>query len=103
MIRVLVESPFAGDVEVNTAYLKECLKDCLSRGESPFASHLFFTQFLDDDIPDERALGIEAGLAWGMVADRTVVYLDRGISNGMKYGIEAAKKAGRQIEYRRLT
>lgn len=102
MIRVLVESPFAGDVEANVAYLKDCLKDCLERGEAPYASHLFFTQFLDDEIPEERALGIDAGLAWGAAAERTVVYQDRGISRGMKYGIAAAEKAGREIEYRTL-
>lgn len=102
MRRVLVESPFAGDVEANVAYLKECLKDSLSRGEAPYASHLFYTQFLDDEIPEERALGIDAGLAWGMAAELTAVYQDRGISRGMIYGIEAAEAAGRPIEYRNI-
>jgi hypothetical protein len=102
MILVLVESPFAGAVAENIAYLKRCLRDCLARGESPYASHLFFTQFLDDDDQAERALGIDAGLAWGKAAAKSVVYTDRGISGGMAYGIEAAHKAGRPIEYRTL-
>jgi hypothetical protein len=35
---------------------------------------------------DERARGISAGLVWGEVADATVVYVDRGISGGMRQG-----------------
>lgn len=41
---VVVESPYAGDVERNVAYAKRCVLDCLKRGEAPYASHLFFTQ-----------------------------------------------------------
>lgn len=72
------------------------------RGEAPIASHLLFTQpgILDDADPMERTMGINAGLAWGGVADATVVYLDRGVSNGMRYGVDNAKRAQRPIEYR---
>lgn len=102
MKRVIIESPYAGDVFENTIYAIKCMKDCLSRGEAPFASHLLYTQPLNDLLEDERALGIEAGLAWGKVADATVVYTDRGISKGMQYGIDRAVKEGREIEYRTL-
>lgn len=104
MRRVIVESPYAGDIEANVAYAREALRDCLKRGEAPIASHLLYTQpgVLDDGVPFERQKGIDAGLAWGVVAEATVVYTDRGISVGMAYGIEAAKSAGRPIEYRKL-
>lgn len=104
MIRVLVESPFAGDVARNLAYLRAAMRDCLLRGEAPFASHALYTQagVLDDEIPDERKLGIDAGLLWGEAAEKTVVYADLGISRGMDYGINAALRAGRPIEYRSL-
>jgi hypothetical protein len=72
------------------------------RGEAPLASHLLYTQALDDGDPDERKMGIEAGLSWGALADATVVYIDRGVSRGMKLGIERAKQEGRPVEYRRL-
>lgn len=65
-------------------------------------SHLLYTQVLDDLKPDERDLGIKAGLAWGTVAEATVVYTDRGVSSGMTRGIEAAIKLGRPVEYRSL-
>jgi hypothetical protein len=101
---VLLESPYAGSVEVNVAYARAAMRDCLLRGESPFASHLLYTQpgVLDDNTPDERTLGIEAGLAWGMLADRTVVYTDLGITPGMRRGIEHAVNHGRPVEMRSI-
>lgn len=101
---VIVESPYAGDVERNVAYARAAMADCLRRGEAPFASHLLYTQpgVLDDTVPDERALGIAAGLAWGDRADATVVYVDLGMSTGMQYGVERAIAAGRALEHRRI-
>lgn len=101
---VIVESPFAGAVEANVEYARACLRDCLLRGEAPFASHLLYTQegVLDDNISEERKLGIEAGLDWGALADATVVYTDRGISAGMEYGIKRAFQEGRKVEYRTI-
>lgn len=74
------------------------------RGEAPIASHLLYTQdgVLNDDIPEERAHGVDAGLAWRTVAEASVVYTDLGISKGMEYGIAAAKAAGVPVEFRTL-
>lgn len=104
MRRVVIESPYAGDVERNVAYARAAMRDSLSRGEAPIASHLLYTQpgILDDDKPDERAHGIEAGLLWGGLAELTAVYVDRGMSRGMEFGIERAKREGRPVEYRSL-
>lgn len=104
MIRVTIESPYAGDVEANVAYAKRCVHDCLRRGESPYASHLFFTQpgLLDDLEPEQRRLGIDAGLAWQRSAGVVAVYVDRGISGGMLEGIRHASARGAHIEVRAL-
>ena len=101
---VIVESPYAGDLEKNLKYARECMHECIRRGEAPFASHLLYTQegILDDNVPAQRKLGIEAGLAWGEKADATIVYIDYGISLGMKLGIEEAERIGRKVEYRTL-
>jgi len=101
---VVIESPYAGDVAGNVEYAKQCVHDCLKRGEAPYASHLFFTQdgILDDLVPEERKLGIDAGLAWGKAAKRSAIYLDKGISSGMVYGVKAAVAAGRDLVLRRL-
>lgn len=101
---VILESPYAGDVEANVAYARTCVRDSLLRGEAPITSHLLYTQagILNDDIPAERQHGIDAGLAWLRAADASVVYTDRGISRGMEYGIAAAEAAGIPVEFRSL-
>jgi len=101
---VILESPYAGDVVANVEYARRCVRDSLTRGEAPIASHLLYTQpgILDDNDPVERAQGIDAGLAWRKVAEASVVYTDRGISPGMRYGIDAALRAGRPVEFRKL-
>ena len=40
MQRVIIESPYAGEIDKNTAYARRCMRDSLDRGEAPFASHL---------------------------------------------------------------
>jgi hypothetical protein len=101
---VIIESPYAGDVAANEQYARQALADSLSRGEAPLASHLLYTQpsVLRDDEPAERALGIEAGLAWGRVAELTAVYADRGWSMGMRLGVERAQREGRPVEVRHI-
>lgn len=106
MITVVLESPYAGNVVVNTRYARACMHDCLTRfNEAPFPSHLLYTQVgvLFDDVPDERALGIEAGLTIGARLEKTVVYTDLGISPGMELGIQRAREAGRPVEMRTLS
>ena len=101
---VLLESPYSGDIDRNVEYARKCMKDCLIRGEYPFASHLLYTQpgILDDTNANDRELGITAGLCWGSKADKTVVYVDFGISPGMKCGIKQAILENRPIVYRKL-
>jgi hypothetical protein len=102
---VILESPFAGDEQANIDYARLCVRDSLMRGEAPIASHLLYTQptILDDSVPEERRMGIAAGLAWGDAgASATVVYTNRGTSNGMRMGILRANAAGRPIEYRSI-
>ena len=101
---VILESPYAGDIQANEEYARLCVRDSLSRGEAPIASHLLYTQpnILNDDIPHERQWGIDAGLAWKAVAHGSVVYTDLGITRGMEYGIKAAESAGIPVERRSI-
>lgn len=101
---VVLESPYAGDIETNLAYARAAMHDCFVRCEAPFAAHLLYPQagILDDSVPIDRAIGIDAGLAWGQHADATVVYVDLGITRGMIRGIEAALAVDRSIEFRHL-
>ena len=105
---VILESPYAADtpegIAANVGYARACVRHSLSQNEAPVASHLLYTQvgILRDEVPEERQWGIDAGLAWRRVAEASVVYVDRGISRGMEYGIAAAKEAGKPVEYRML-
>lgn len=106
MRRVVVESPYAGktleDVEANVAYARRCALDCLARSESPYLSHLLLTQILDDNDPQQRVLGIAAGLVWGAAAELVAVYIDRGLSKGMLQGIAHHRLNGKSLVCRRL-
>lgn len=106
MRRVILESPYAGPDDatrsLNVDYARAALLDSLGRGEAPLASHLLYTQVLNDDVPDQRRTGIAAGLAWAEYADATVVYIDLGLSAGMLHGINDAVKYDRRVEFRKL-
>ena len=104
--KVQLESPFGAPTRegiiTNVAYALIAMRDSLERGEAPFASHLLYTQMLDDRDPHERSEGIEAGLVIGNDASFTAVYEDLGISRGMQYGIDRAERENRPIVTRRL-
>ena len=108
MDRVVLESPYAGrdgdEMIRNILYARRAVRDCVLRKEAPIASHLLLTQdgILRDGVPDERRLGIAAGLAWVEVADKMVLYTDYNISPGMKDACEYAEGLGVKVELRRI-
>lgn len=92
---VVIESPYAGDVKRNIEFARACIRDSIMRGETPFASHLLYTQpnILDDDLPQERKLGIEAGFAIKHLEGvKTVFYTDLGWSGGMELAMFYCQK-----------
>lgn len=106
MIPVILETPYRAKNKEELArhkrYARACMLDCLRKNESPIASHLLYTQVLDDNDRVDRDLGIRAGFAWRMRAEMTVVYLDLGVTEGMQRGIDHAQKCNSTVEYRRL-
>ena len=81
------------------------MRDSLLRGESPYASHLLYTQtnVLDDLIPDERKLGIEAGFVWKHMPNvLTVFYIDLGWSSGMEQALKYCRDNNLRYVIRRL-
>lgn len=100
---VCIESPYKGKaVAQNKRYLARALRSSLLSHEAPFASHGLYTlpNCLKDSKPEERHLGIQAGLDFVECCDLTVVYFDYGVSVGMLQGIDAAREAGRPIVWR---
>jgi hypothetical protein len=104
MKKVIIESPYAGNIEQNIKYARACLKDSLNRNEAPLASHLLYTQdgVLDDTVESERMQGINAGLAWIEFADIHVFYIDYGMSKGMEYARGFSMGSGVQLEFREI-
>jgi hypothetical protein len=110
----IVESPYAGDIQANTDYAAKACLDCIDRNENPFASHLFYTQFLQDEDEGQRECGIRCGYEWGYIAHyaskasinpaQVVVafYVDRGWSQGMEAALERYTEWGLRCEIRRL-
>jgi hypothetical protein len=99
---VIIESPYKGDVVENVDYAKQCMLDSLKRGECPFASHLLYTQILDDSNPDERSTGIALGMQITKRADLLAIYTDNGITKGMDLGLRFAKENNIKVEYRTI-
>lgn len=98
---VIIESPFKGTDSVtedeHRAYLERCIKECILRGETPYASHKMLTDALDDSDPGQRRIGINAGLAMAECLLKTgkaypVFYVDYGMSDGMKLAEEKYRK-----------
>jgi hypothetical protein len=101
---VICETPYAGDVPLHLRYLRACMRDCLMRGEAPFASHHQYTApgVLRDEVATEREQGIRAGFAWRTVAHRTVFYVDFGWSSGMRFGLDDTLRLAQPWEERTL-
>lgn len=104
MKRVIIESPYAGNIEHNVAYARACMAHSIHKGEAPIASHLIYTQpgILRDEVPEERKRGIEAGFAWRAVAELSAFYTDRGWSSGMLAALHTALRIEHPISIRAL-
>ena len=104
---VIIESPFRGNKnfgqEQNSVYARLCLFDSLKRGESPFASHLLYTQVLNEQDLSQRTMGMKRAFKWYRHANLMAVYGDHGITQGMRKGIRVAKYYNIKIEHRSLS
>jgi hypothetical protein len=107
MNRVILETRYfdinEGVQEYNKKYASACLRHAmLVHNEAGYASHLLYTDFLDDKVPAERKLGIEGGFNWRDVAEKSVVYTDLGISSGMQWGMDDSILKNKPVEIRKL-
>lgn len=95
--KVYVASKYAGDVDANiTAAVTYCRR-VIDAGYMPVASHLLYPQILDDNIPEERELGLMFGLALLRMCDEVWVFGT--VSPGVAQEIEEAKRLKKQIRY----
>ena len=94
MKKVFICSPFRADtcVEIgkNIALARRACRHAIEEDAIPIAPHIYFTQFLDDDLKRERDLGIAAGIELLKECDELWIVGDH-ISEGMAEEIARAK------------
>ena len=95
---VFICSPFAGDIEGNTARARRYGRFAVTKDKIPVIPHLMYPQFLYEDDPVERQLGIQMGLALLLKCQELWVFGGR-VSSGMTVEIEKAKELKIPIKY----
>lgn len=100
------------------AYCHSLMKECApvsGKEITPYASHCFYTYFLDDTDAEDRIIGRECAISYLHVCDAIYVYvpysqgllrkypnLRNTISSGMQHEIQEAKQLGLEITYKDL-
>lgn len=95
---VYICSPFSGDVEGNIANARRYCRFAVDKGFIPIAPHLLYPQFLNDNDPNERELGLLFGNALISKCAEIWVFGSR-ISSGMEAEIKRAQWKGYHLRY----
>ena len=95
---VYICSPFSGDVDSNIMAAQRYSRFAVDKGYIPVAPHLLFPQFLDDNNPKERQLGLFFGNAL-MSKCAEVWVFGSSISAGMEAEIKRAKWKDYRLRY----
>lgn len=82
------------DIEKNIEKAQRYCREAVELWDDviPIAPHVYFTQFLDDTKPEERAAGMDMGLSLLAMCDELWVYGIENPSEGMRSEIEYAKQ-----------
>lgn len=95
---VYICSPYSGDVVGNVAAARRYCRFAVDKCFIPIAPHLLYPQFLNDDDPSERELGLFFGNALMSRCAEVWVFGSR-ISSGMEAEIKRAKWKGYHLRY----
>ena len=95
---VYICSPYFGDTEKNTANARRYSRFAVERHYLPITPHIYFTQFMDDVIPEERDTAIF--MNWVLMSKCVELWVfGEYLSPGMKAEIERAKRKHMKIRY----
>ena len=95
---VYICSPYAGDTEKNVENAKRYSRFAVDRHYLPVTPHIYFTQFMDDNIPEERNIAIF--MNWVLMSKCAELWVfGNTISSGMKAEIDRAKRKRMRIRY----
>ena len=89
--KVYVISKYRGNTEENIRVARYAGDIIIACDNIPVIPHLYFPQFLNDDVPEERVKAINLGVELMKGCDQIWI-VGTEISNGMEFEIEAAKK-----------
>ena len=77
--RAKTEKQFKRQLE----YTKAITKECVLAGHSVIVPHLYYTRFLNDEVQEERELGIASAIGLIDACDLMLINTRYGISEGM--------------------
>ena len=101
MKKVYICSPYKAkdgtQLDRNIEYAQVLTRQAIEEGLAPITPHLYMTQCLNEDKPEERAAGMAAGLVLLKSCDFVIVGVKYGISEGMSAEIAAADAAGIEV------
>ena len=95
---VYICSPFSGKVKKNKRNARKYCRFALEQHTIPFAPHLLFPQFMDDNSSEERQLAMFMNMIMLGHCEELWVFGDR-ISAGMKQEIRKAQRKHMKIRY----
>lgn len=95
---IYICSPYSGDIDGNVKKARAFCRFALEKNCIPIAPHLFFSQFMNDDIPKERELAMLMNIVLLGKCNELWVFGDI-ISKGMAEEIAKAKKRKQLIRY----
>lgn len=98
MKKVYICSPYrakdSAELDRNIDYAQELTRSAIMAGLVPITPHLYMTQCLNEDNPEERAAGLAAGLELLKGCNFVIAGTKYGISEGMSKEIETAAALG---------
>jgi len=102
---IVIESPFKADRMSeeffrNRVLIRRLCNHALIMGFNPYASHIFFPEFLAED-DTSRRLGIECGLMWSRFAEQIWFVTRRGetLTEGMSLVLDFYIRESRPLRF----
>lgn len=89
---IFVCSLYRGDTETNTQNARRYCRLVMEQGGIPFAPHLLFTQFLDEENATERKQGLRMGMEMLKLCDELWAFGEP--TEGMRMEIAQAERLG---------
>lgn len=95
---VYICSPYAGNTNQNIENARKYSRFAVDKHFLPITPHIYFTQFMDDTLPEERDLAIF--MNWVLMSKCAELWVFGSvISAGMKAEIDRAKRKHMKIRY----